>query len=64
MFQQVTVTRLADRHASVGRDYAASHEVIVEAGTLPEVLAQVLDACEPLDLPLARYSITLSEPYD
>jgi len=60
--QTVTLTRLADRHATLhGRAFAETREIVVGAGALSDVLAQ---AARATDLPLGRYSITVSEPWD
>jgi hypothetical protein len=59
--QTVLVTQLADRHAGHDRDFAASFEVVVKAGSLSDVLRQVAGE---LDLETSRFSITISEPFE
>lgn len=67
--QAVILTRLADRHAqptSEGRQFAETVEVVVPAGTLPDVLNALADVVDGLDFDtgLSRYSISVSEPFD
>jgi hypothetical protein len=60
--QTVIVTRLADRHADLhGRDFAESVEVVVSSDGLGAVLSSTAAL---VDLPIGRYSITVSEPWD
>lgn len=60
LYQTVVVTKLADRHASPGRSFAESYEVVVPAGPLPAVLDHV---AKLVDLPVSRYRVTVSDPF-
>lgn len=61
--QAVVVTRLADCHATLhDRDFAESREVTVPRGSLADVLRATAEQVSDLDV--ARYSLTIGEPFD
>jgi hypothetical protein len=63
MMQSVVVTRLADRHADLHtRDFADSFEVVVPAGDLADVLLAAAGQADGRGV--ARYSLTISEPFE
>lgn len=67
MKQVVEITALADRHATLhGRSFAESFSVVIEAGSLIEVLTRVAEEMtNPLfsDLDVGRYNIVVGEPF-
>lgn len=68
MRQVVEITGLADRHKTLHeRQFAESFSVIVEAGTLVEVLLRVAQEMrDPLfaDLNQGRYNIVIGQPFE
>ena len=61
MKQTVTVIQLADRHAEAhSRQFAGATDIVVEAGTLAEVIARAM----LIDFPVGRYTLCVSEPYE
>lgn len=64
MRQSVIITRLADRHKGLhARDFAETHELIVEAGDLDAVFIELAGTVQDI-FGVGRYTISISEPFD